>query len=126
MTIRRTFIWLALALAALCFVAIYMLYDPEQYDIFPKCPFLMLTNLKCPGCGSQRTIHALLSGNIIEAWHHNALFVASLPVVALYLVCEFNRKRLNALYRKLNSPLIIWTVFAIVILWWVLRNIFGW
>ncbi|MGN0213244.1 MAG: DUF2752 domain-containing protein [Muribaculaceae bacterium] len=126
MTIKRTIFWLAIVLAALCFVAIYFLFDPSQCDLFPKCPFLMLTGLKCPGCGSQRAIHALLGGNIAEAWRHNAILVVSVPIVALYAICELKRLRLNALYRKINSPLAIWIVFAVVILWWIFRNIFGW
>lgn len=86
----------------------------------------MLTGLKCPGCGSQRAIHALLCGDILSAFRYNALLVISLPIILLYGIAELLRTRYNALYRKLNSPTAIWAIFVIVVLWWILRNIFNW
>ena len=79
--------------AAVAAVAVYLLYDPSQSALFPRCPFLMLTGLKCPGCGSQRVIHSLLGGDIAAAWHYNAFMVAALPVIALYSYAELRRRR---------------------------------
>lgn len=123
---KRIFLFSAIAIGIICFIAIYLLFDPSNSRFFPKCPFLMLTGLKCPGCGSQRAIHALLCGDILSAFRYNALLVISLPIILLYGIAELLRTRYNALYRKLNSPTAIWAIFVIVVLWWILRNIFNW
>ncbi len=115
-----------LLVATVVAIAAYLLFDPMQSALFPRCPFLVLTGLKCPGCGSQRVIHSLLNGDIAAAWHYNAFMVAALPIVVLYSYAELTRTRRPALYNRLNSPSVIWTIFAIVVLWWLLRNIFNW
>lgn len=122
---KHLFTTLLLA-AAVAAVAVYLLYDPSQSALFPRCPFLMLSGLKCPGCGSQRVIHSLLGGDIAAAWHYNAFMVAALPVIALYSYAELRRRRHPQLYNRLNSPAAIWSIFATTVLWWLLRNIFAW
>lgn len=118
-----TIILLATAVAA---TVVYLLFDPAQSALFPRCPFLVITGFKCPGCGSQRVIHSLLSGDIAAAWHYNAFMVAALPVIALYSYAELRRPNHPQLYNRLNSPAIIWSIFAATVLWWLLRNIFAW
>lgn len=107
-------------------IVLYLRFDPSVSQFFPRCPFLVITGYKCPGCGSQRVIHSLLNGDIATAWHYNAFMVAALPVVALYGFAELTHKRQPRLYNRLNSPTAIWIIFTLVVLWWVLRNFFGW
>ncbi|MFD2595997.1 DUF2752 domain-containing protein [Sphingobacterium griseoflavum] len=64
---------------------LYYRYDPMVHAWFPKCPFKALTGLSCPGCGSQRAIHALLHGRIGEAAQQNALILPFAP----YLLAGF-------------------------------------
>ena len=94
------------ALAA-CAIALagtaYFALDPATNAIFPRCPFLTLTGLKCPGCGSQRAIHCLLHADIRGAAAYNFLLVASLPAVALLLVGELVRKRRPGFYAAVNN-----------------------
>lgn len=126
MKLRRQ--WLkaaACVLAVLVLLAVYHLGDPAHCAWFPKCPFFVVTGLKCPGCGSQRAIHSLLNGDIAGAWDYNALLVGSIPVLIVLGVATLGRKTWPNFYRWTNSPIFIWTVFAIVISWWVLRNIFN-
>ncbi len=99
------------------------MFNPADNGFFPKCPFLALTGLKCPGCGSQRAIHALLHADIGAAFRHNALLTASLPAVALLLFAEARRTALPRLYAWLNGVRIIEACFTVIILWWVARNI---
>ncbi len=117
---------IALLILAAVAVATYFLFDPSQYALFPRCPFLVITGLKCPGCGSQRVIHSLLNGDIAAAWHYNALMVAAIPAIILYSYAEITYKRHPSLYDNLNRPPVIWGIFAAIVLWWILRNIFGW
>lgn len=98
-------------------------FDPAGSALFPKCPFLMLTGLQCPGCGSQRAIHALLHLDIAEAFRHNALLVVSIPLLLLLGYAELNRSRSPKLYARLHRPALIWGIFVLIILWWIGRNL---
>ncbi len=61
----------------ICFIFYFL--DPLECPLFPKCPFLVLTGLECPGCGTQRALHSLLHLHIIDALRYNALLIFSLP-----------------------------------------------
>lgn len=105
---------------------VFFTFNPETSAIFPRCPFLVLTGLKCPGCGSQRGLHALLHGDVPLAFHYNALMVLSLPLIFLLLYAEACRTKRPAFYARVHRPVYIWIYFAAVIVWSVARNVFGW
>ena len=123
---RKWWIIGAVAVIVIAGIAIYSTFDPSTVRFFPRCTFLSLTGLKCPGCGTQRAIHALLHGNFLEAVRFNAMMVASVPLLALYGYAEIVRKSKPRFYNKVNSTPIILTIFVLVVLWWILRNVFGW
>ena len=116
---------------------VYFNYNPVESVFFPKCPFLMLTGLKCPGCGSQRAIHALLHWNIRSAFHHNALLIMSIPYILLLLVAkitytalrrgqeEVSISRFSHFAVTIQHPVIIWSYCSIVLIFWITRNIYG-
>ena len=123
---RKWWIIGAVAVIVIAGIAIYSTFDPSTVRFCPRCTFLTLTGLKCPGCGTQRAIHALLHGNFLEAVRFNAMMVASVPLLALYGYAEIVRKSKPRFYNKVNSTPIILTIFVLVVLWWILRNVFGW
>ena len=123
---RRSLIIILAVAALLVFGFIYYALDPSQSSVFPRCTFLTLTGYKCPGCGSQRAIHALMHGDIAGAFRFNALLLISIPWITLCLYAEAQRTRNPRLYARLNSPLLIWLFLVMVLLWWLLRNIFNW
>jgi hypothetical protein len=104
-------------------LSIYFYFDPTSSPLFPRCPFYALTGYLCPGCGTQRAIHALLHGNIPAAYHFNALLLIALPYIAILLIAEATRKTLPRFYTIVNSRPIIWFWFIIIILWWLIRNV---
>jgi len=57
-------------------------FEPRGQFFFPRCTFLQVTGLQCPGCGGLRATHALLHGDVASAWRLNALWVAALPLGA--------------------------------------------
>lgn len=123
---RRSLV-IVLVLAALLVIGvIYFALDPSTSGLFPRCTFLSLTGYKCPGCGTQRAIHALLHGDVAGAFKYNALLLVAIPWIALCLYAESRRLRNPRLYARLNAPLLIWLFLAMVLLWWLLRNIFNW
>lgn len=119
-------ITVGVAVAFAVAAALVLLYrmDPSASVLAPKCPFHLLTGLDCPGCGSQRAIHSLLHLRLGDAFRYNALMVLSIPFLILLVFASLNRKRLPRLYAALNSQATIWTVFAIIVAWWILRNLF--
>ncbi|MDR2041803.1 MAG: DUF2752 domain-containing protein [Tannerella sp.] len=108
---------------------LYFRFNPDASPLFPKCPFLMLTGLKCPGCGSQRAIHALLHLDFRAAYTQNALLVASLPYLFLLIATQvmrfFSPYATATFHLRIRQPAVIWTYFAIVLMFWIARNIFG-
>lgn len=113
-------------LAAASAVAyLYMKFDPAESVMFPRCIFHEMTGLSCPGCGSQRAIHALLNLDLGGALGSNAFLVLSLPFMALLVFAWLMRRRIPGFYARLGSRVVIWSVFAVIILWWITRNIFG-
>ncbi len=123
---RRTLAVL-LALAVLAVAGfIYYAIDPASSPLFPRCGFLTLTGYKCPGCGSQRAIHALLGGQVVEAFKYNAMLFIATPWLLLCLYAEAQRTRNPQRYARLHSSTLIWIFLAMVVVWWVLRNLCGW
>lgn len=123
---RRSLVITVVIVLLLVFGFIYYAIDPATSTVFPRCTFLTLTGYKCPGCGSQRAIHALLNGDIKGALGYNAMLIVAIPWVALCLFAESQRTRRPRLYERLNAPLLIWLFLAMVLSWWLLRNIFNW
>ena len=117
---------IVIAVALLVLGVVYYVADPSQSSLFPRCNFLMLTGYKCPGCGSQRAVHALLHGDVAAAFKYNALLFIAVPWIIVCLYAEFMRTRVPRLYARLFAPVAIWSSLAVVLLWWLLRNIFGW
>ena len=104
---------------------IYYWFDPSEVELFPKCPFYMLTGLKCPGCGSQRAIHSLLHLDFIGAIRYNLLLVLFMPFISVLSYAEFMKTKHPDFYVRIHSVSIILSVLFIVILWWIVRNIIG-
>src|SRR6478752_6842274 len=63
------------ALAAVAAVGLVAVVDPNQPGHYPTCPFLALTGMYCPGCGSLRAVHDLAHGDISGALARNPLTV---------------------------------------------------
>lgn len=123
---RRPLIILLVAALLLVLGLVYYALDPSSSTLFPRCTFLSLTGYKCPGCGSQRAVHALLHGDLVAAFRYNALLLIAIPWIALCLFAESRRTRNPRLYARLNAPLLILLFLAMVLIWWLLRNIFNW
>ena len=112
--------------AAVALIAVYM-FLVELTGFMPRCPIKMITGFDCPGCGSQRALHALLAGDISGCVRHNFL----LPFTAAYLtVCALHwiypaGRRLTALYSRLTSSAALLGVLAVTVVWTIARNAFS-
>lgn len=122
---RRVIFVIVFVVMALLLVTTYFSYDPSVSRLFPRCFFKVLTGYDCPGCGTQRALHALLHGDIVGAWHFNRALIVGIPLLAVYGYAELRRTTHVKLYTMLNSQFMIWFVFTLTVLWWVGRNLFG-
>lgn len=84
----------------------------------PRCLFRELTGWKCPGCGSQTALMALLHGHPREAFLANP----AIPFYLLYLAAILQplSPRLRDL---LTTPAALYLLAASIALWTLLRNL---
>ena len=122
---RRIILTVIIVVAALLAAAIYFNFDPSESRLFPQCIFYSLTGYKCPGCGLQRALHAVLHGDFAAVWHYNAALFFFVPVIGLYGASEFLRTKHQRFYKLVNSNPAVLTLLVAVMLWWVLRNVFA-
>ena len=123
---RRSLLLVVAGLVMLVLGFIYYALDPSTSDAFPRCSFLSLTGYKCPGCGGQRAVHALLNGDVAGAFRFNALLMIAVPWMGLCQFAESRRTRNPRLYARLNPELLMSLFLALTLSWWLLRNIFDW
>ncbi len=109
---------LALLVAASVLFILYS-FDPLQSTFYPICVFKKFTGYDCPGCGSARSLHALLNGNILMAADYNLLLLILLPVIIAGLL-NFLNKNDNKLWTLVNKPVFF---LVIICIYWIMRNI---
>jgi len=111
------------ALAAGGLSVVYLL-DPGASDLYPPCPFLALTGLYCPGCGTLRALHQLTLGHPVAALDLNPLMVLLLTFVAYFLA---SHAMLALTGRPLRGffvrPGLIWGLLGVVLVYGILRNV---
>jgi hypothetical protein len=92
-------------------------FDPAHRHV-PLCPFKGVTGWWCPLCGGLRSVNALVRGHWAAAWHANALFIISLPLIVLYWL-DWRR---HSAARPPSRPAVI-AVVVVMAAFTVLRNI---
>ena len=111
------------ALAATTLVAVV---DPNQAGHYPTCPFLAVSGLYCPGCGSLRALHDLAHGDLAGAVARNPLMVvASVGLVVAFVL--WVRRLWRGVPRTRVAPAaLLYGLLTLVLAFWVLRNVPGW
>ena len=108
-------------IAAGAILLLYFFVEPKNGNL-PKCLFHELTGLYCPGCGGQRSLHALLHGHILTAINYNLLFVLLLPLIVYFMFIFISGKKYSAssfIYKASFSL----GIAIVVVSFWILRNI---
>ena len=123
---KRRALIIITAVVAVIAAIVYFYFDPSSSRLFPRCLFLETTGVKCPGCGSQRAIHALLHGNVAAAWQFNAMVVIAIPLIAFYVAVSVGKDRWSRLYRVLFSRTVLFSLVGLIVLWWMVRNVADW
>lgn len=114
---------LGVASAAAAVTAYVGVIDPNQAGHYPTCPFLALTGLYCPGCGSLRAVHALTHGDLTTALGLNVLTVLAALALGVIWV-RFARRQWQGVLRTTAAP--AWSLLAVavvVVAFGVVRNL---
>ena len=86
------------------------------------CLFRRFTDLSCPACGTQRALFTLLHGDPLAALHYNYF----LPFIALLLITlAVLAWRKSLLYRPLTSLPAVMIYGCILVVWLIVRNLYG-
>lgn len=112
---------IVLITAAGAILLLYFFVEPRNGNL-PKCLFHELTGLYCPGCGGQRSLHALLHGHILAAISYNLLFVLLMPLLVYFLFRFISGKKYESssfIYKAHFSS----AVAIVFVSFWILRNI---
>jgi hypothetical protein len=100
-------------------------FDPSQYGFYPGCTFHKTTGLLCAGCGATRAVYQLLHGHVGLALRFNPLIVISLPLLAWYGIRKLRRALKNEPCTVRFRPGWLYALFAVLILFTVVRNLPG-
>lgn len=112
-------------IAAAAVIYIYQRFDPANSGWFPRCPSKLITGYDCPGCGSQRAIHAILNGDIAGAVRHNAILIVAIPMIIILWTASLLRERYPRFYSAMNSSVTAYATLAVITAWAIIRNIIG-
>lgn len=118
---NRSFRISILLIAAGAILLLYFFVEPKNGNL-PKCFFHELTGMYCPGCGGQRSLHALLNGQFLKAIDYNLLFILLLPLI-IYFVFIFITGKKYSKSSFIYNPAFSFTVVIVVVSFWILRNI---
>ena len=123
--LKYRYVTKVLVIACLClFLIVLFHYDPITTLWMPKCPFYLITGWRCPGCGLQRALHALLQGRWLEAIHYNYFIFVILPYISLLIAQSFypfGKKKINLEKNNNNKRFNYWCA-ASAFIWLVVRN----
>lgn len=106
----------AILLVGMAVAVCLAIFDPTEVAA-PRCMLRAATGWDCPGCGSQRAIHALLHGDICQAWRYNAAMFFAVPLCVAYVAGW------RPLRRLAGRPWFGLALAAAIVAWWVLRNV---
>lgn len=111
-------------IALLVFImGLYISFNPEAYEWFPKCIFHQITGLQCPSCGVQRALHSLLIGEFVEAFHFNPFIIITTPLLLGVIYSKYFNTPSALLIRKyLLHRYSMYIYITMYFLWWIIRN----
>lgn len=102
------------------------LVDPHVAGHYPTCPFLAVTGLYCPGCGSLRAMHDLAHGDLGGALSRNPLAVVFVLGLAVGWALWARRLWRGQPRTRVAPAGLLYGLLGLVVAFWVLRNVPGW
>ncbi len=121
---NKKYLYLIMTIAV-CAIPILYFCNPTEHIWMPKCPTKAIFGIDCPGCGLQRSAHALLHGNLKEALGYNLFFVVAFPYLFIVLLSGIMKegKLQQKIQKIVNSKYATYGYISIFFSWFVIRNI---
>ena len=107
-------------------VALVAGVDPNEAGHYPTCPFLAVTGLYCPGCGTLRAVHDLAHGDVLGALARNPLAVVAVGVAMAAVAFWFRRAWLGVPRTRDLPPRVLYAAVVVIVGFTLLRNVPGW
>ena len=99
-------------------------FPPDEYSFYPQCPIHSYLHILCPGCGATRALAALLRGDVMQAFHLNALTMLLAPLLLIDAASAYRRFLLRSPLRWPQPPAAaIYSTLAAAIIFTVIRNL---
>ena len=102
-------------------------YRPEgAAGLSVGCPVAHFTGLDCPGCGSTRSLGALIRLDPVAAFDHNALVpIALVFVVVSWVLWTWSRWSARPTPALVRGPVSIVAIAVVLVAFTVVRNLDG-
>ncbi|MCI0474521.1 MAG: DUF2752 domain-containing protein [Ignavibacteria bacterium] len=114
----------AVLTAAVFFITVLFVWDPSVFKYYPDCVFNSLTGLECPGCGGMRGTHFLLHLDFGKAFFYNPLVFVTTPVIIYIIIYFVMNLFFGVKLPKITlTPVLATVISAIVLLFWIYRNL---
>lgn len=86
----------------------------------------MLTGYQCPACGVQRAVHQLAHFHFVEAFCYNPFLVVSVPygLILIWVTWIVPQNRYVVLRTFCYHPVTVKVYIALMLIWWILRNVY--
>ena len=101
--------------------------DPHVSHSWGLCPLYALTGVYCPGCGGLRGVNDLSDGHVGAAASSNLLMVVAIPFVVFLLArwtwASWQGRDVSVVPNLPRS--VRWGLGALVVVFWVARNVPG-
>ena len=102
--------------------------DYGHHEHITSCPFKLLTNIPCPGCGMGRATLELFSGNISQSFYYNILCIPLTFVICISLCWLFYDliRGKESFFRTVRRPVKLkyqTLIFALLLITWALNII---
>ncbi|MFM7234339.1 MAG: DUF2752 domain-containing protein [Flavobacteriales bacterium] len=85
------------------------------------CPFKFITGCDCPACGTQRSIVALLKGDVASSWQLNPVGIGICVIGMSYLLGRWHIFK----HGQLSARYLSWLLLLIVMLKWGMKIVEG-
>ncbi|MEU6325789.1 DUF2752 domain-containing protein [Streptomyces sp. NPDC047049] len=124
----RTVRQASIALGAGAAAAVYLWHtDPHQPgQLLLPCPFKWATGLLCPLCGGTRMAYDLMHGDVVRAFHDNALLLTLAGPAVAYAVGRWLVAGIGGrVYRPRLPARGNAVVLGIAAVWMIARNLVG-
>ena len=118
----RVVLFLSAAAAVICLYTFIM--DKTGHGL--PCIFRKVTGFRCPGCGNTHALHCLARLEFAQALRWNALMPLE-AVFAAWLVTSTSLRYIKTgkYILTTGSEKVNIAFLAVILLWWIVRNIIG-